>query len=490
MTATGPGSGSGPAPDPGSTGRMTLRRRLTFALVGTALTSIVLVGAGVLVLAQIGARGQAANQVSQRLEAVSELLAGSSFPDRGLDRARAALQLHQLELVGVDDGGVVTRLIPTSGNGDRRSPRGPRVAAESVAVLSPDQLDDFRAGAIVIVDSPDDDLTVVLGVRRLEDIASGVDGVEIGLVAGQSVVTISRQARVWFGLSAIAAVGLSLAVAWFLASRLVRPIYRIQGATAAIAAGDFATRVDVEGDDELAGLGRSVNRMATELERSRAVDQQFLMSVSHDLRTPLTAISGYAEALRDGAVDDTSRAGAIIGDHAGRLERLVGDLLDLAKLDAKRFALHSQLVDATVVVGRAVAGRSPAATHHGLDLRFTGDGPAMVMADADRLTQIIDNVVDNAITFAHSTITVSVAPEPENRIVVTVVDDGPGIAAEDLPHVFERLYVSAAQPARAESPSGLGLAIVRELTTAMGGVTRAISEPGSGTRIEVVLPAV
>ncbi len=219
--------------------------------------------------------------------------------------------------------------------------------------------------------------------------------------------------------------------------------------------------------------------MAADLQRSKALDRQFLMSISHDLKTPLTAIAGYAEGLSDGAVTDPRAAGDVIGNHARRLDRLVGDLLDLARLDANRFRLNIRGFDLSVVAGRTVAGLVNQAGQHGITLTRTGVEAAVVSADSDRTAQAIANLIDNAIKFARSRIDVAVEVG-DDWAMVSVSDDGPGIAEADLPHIFDRLYTGAAQPQRAENPTGLGLAIVRELTHAMGGRVAAGNNPTAG----------
>jgi signal transduction histidine kinase len=191
--------------------------------------------------------------------------------------------------------------------------------------------------------------------------------------------------------------------------------------------------------------------------------------------------------LSDGAVDDPIHAGNVIGNHADRLERLVGDLLDLAKLDANRFQLHLQPFDIGVAVGRTVAGLVPSAERFGLELTFANSGPLIAQADPDRLAQVVANVVDNAIKFARSHVATSVSPNGTHALI-EISDDGPGILPEDLPHVFERLYVSSSQPTRAENPNGMGLAIVRELTTAMGGSVAASAGPDGGTIVTLRVP--
>jgi two-component system sensor histidine kinase BaeS len=261
----------------------------------------------------------------------------------------------------------------------------------------------------------------------------------------------------------------------------------------------------------VADLGLAVNKMAADLERSKALDRQFLMSVSHDLRTPLTAISGYAEALRDGATTDAAGAGEVIGNHAARLEHLVGDLLDLARLDANRFRLDIQPFDLSVVAGRVVAGLANQASQRGIRLAMASGStapPVRVVGDPNRTTQAITNIVENALKFAEGTVDVEVLldrtaqdqsdrNEPDrdgqDRPVmasVSVTDDGPGFAEEDLPYVFDRLYVGKAKPRAEESSTGLGLAIVGELAAAMGGRVTAGNGPGGGASLRFELPVV
>ncbi|MCU1399066.1 MAG: integral rane sensor signal transduction histidine kinase, partial [Acidimicrobiales bacterium] len=236
----------------------------------------------------------------------------------------------------------------------------------------------------------------------------------------------------------------------------------------------------------LAELARSVNRMAAELERARVLEQQFLLSVSHDLRTPLTSIRGYAEAISDGA-GDPQRSAAIIRSEARRLERLVADLLDLAKLRAKSFSLHLERIDLVALAAVAGQGFEPDAAERGLTIQHSGGGQLPVMADHDRLGQVAANLIENALKFARSTVTITAARD-DRWAVLSVDDDGPGIPDADLPHVFDRLYVARSQPTRHENSSGLGLAIVQELVEAMGGSVMATRSPSGGARLALRLP--
>jgi two-component system sensor histidine kinase BaeS len=309
------------------------------------------------------------------------------------------------------------------------------------------------------------------------------------------VVVLSREANAGLGVSlrlfllaAAATLALGVGAALLLGLRITRPIREAARATHLLAAGHLATRLvepAASANDEMAGLTRSINNMAATLERSRAVEQQFLMSVSHDLRTPLTSIRGYAEAIADGA-GDPKRAAAVIHSESRRLERLVADLLDLAKLQSQSFSLRVATVDLAAAAGVALAGFEPDAEERSVRLSLVAPQTLPVHADPDRLAQVIANLIENALRHTSSTVTVSTWVDGE-AAVLTIDDDGQGIATEDLPHVFERLYVSRVRPERRENSSGLGLAVVRELVNAMGGQVWATTAPSGGARIAVRL---
>ena len=287
--------------------------------------------------------------------------------------------------------------------------------------------------------------------------------------------------------ASVATILLAFAAAYLLSRWLARPIVDASRATHAIADGNLATRVaepPADRSDEMADLQRSINRMAANLERSRILEQEFLLSVSHDLRTPLTSIRGYAEAIDDGKVDP-QRAAAVIQTEARRLERLVADLLDLAKLQSKAFTFDMAPMDLSAAVHTAVAGA--AGSRDDITFHPGASAPVPVLADADRVAQVLANLVENAGKYASHHVIASCRIE-HGHGVVTVDDDGPGIPSHDLPHVFERLYTARLAPQRKENSSGLGLAIVRELVESMGGQVAAGDAPNGGARLSFWLP--
>jgi signal transduction histidine kinase len=276
-----------------------------------------------------------------------------------------------------------------------------------------------------------------------------------------------------------------------LGRRFVRPLLAAQEVTGRIAAGDLDARVPEppHTDPELAALTRSVNDMADSLARARGAERQFLLSVSHELRTPLTSIRGFAEAIEDGTTEDARRAATVITSESRRLERLVADLLALAQFETRRFSLDLRPTDLAAAAEATVAGFVPAADDLHLALRFDpSPGPIVVQADHDRLGQVVANLIENALKYARTHVRVGTAVSVGHP-VLWVDDDGPGIPAEDLPRVFQRLFSAAHRPGR-QVGSGLGLAIVAELVAAMGGTVRAESPltPAGGTRMVVTLP--
>jgi signal transduction histidine kinase len=296
---------------------------------------------------------------------------------------------------------------------------------------------------------------------------------------------------IWFLIAAGVTLAAAALVADRLGRRITRPLEAAEATTRQIAGGDLAARVPETGrsDPETASLAHSINTMAENLARSRGLERQLLMSVSHDLRTPLTSIRGFAEAIADGATTDTHRAAEVIASEARRLERLVRDLLELAKLDAQQFSFDLRRVDLSEVVADTGEAFLPAADDLGVQLIVAAGlaGSIAVTADPDRLAQLVANLVENALKYARREVHLGVAVSA-GQPVFWVDDDGPGIAPEDLPRVFDRLFVSSRYPAR-QMGSGLGLAIVGELVSAMGGTVRAESPvfADGGTRVVVTL---
>ena len=307
-------------------------------------------------------------------------------------------------------------------------------------------------------------------------------------------VVLIRPARLAFGewspfLASLAVAGLggvllAVALSYLLARRLTRPIADLAFATQRVAAGEPGVEVPVSGEDELAGLGLAFNEMSTELSRARESQRQFLESVSHELKTPLTSIRGYAEAIGEGAVQPGDGSQVITAE-AGRLERLVFDLLDLARLGRAGFAVRHDRIDLGAVAAASVRRHLPRAAELGVALTSSAADGAWGLGDEDRLLQAISNLIENSLRLTPSGGSVTVIAGPGQ---IAVRDTGPGLSAEDLPRAFDRFYLYDRYRSERAVGSGLGLAIVKELTAAMGGDVRAAQAPGAGAVFTLRVP--
>jgi len=288
------------------------------------------------------------------------------------------------------------------------------------------------------------------------------------------------------GLLIAAGAGISLAAlaALLLARRIVRPVRRVVDATRHLAEERDPKPVPIEGPYEIASLARAFNEMVEQLARARAAEKQFLLSVSHELKTPLTAIRGYAEGVADGAFD-LDEAVATISLEAARLERLVGDLLDLARINRTDFSIHREQLDLAAIAQEAVRRYEAQARDFGVTLEAFAPAASPAVGDPDRLLQVTSNLVENALRLTPRGGVVRVSADRE---ALVVEDTGPGLSKEDLPRAFERFYLHSRYSSDRPVGTGLGLSIVKELTHGMDGTVDVEITPGHGTRFTVRLP--
>ena len=451
-----------------------MRRRLGIAIVGMVIASLMLAGLGTIVLASVTNRQTDEQELRDQTDALRALFSeltvvGSS--ESGQTRAERLQRLSRsMSLVGIgivvipDDNGAPIGLLPTG------------VEFDDI------DLPAIRRGEIVS------------GVKDGLIFAAGGTTNRAG---GSTLVVLTRDpdpivapAFRWFVVAGFGTVLVAVLVTVRLSRRLTEPIRQASATASQISAGNLAARVDESHASlggELADLVQSINTMAATLERSRALERQFLLSVSHDLRTPLTNIRGYAEALIDGAAADPIAAGGVIESESRRLERLVGDLLLLARLEGTGFAYSMRAHDLSLLIDNTIDGLRHEATDRNIDLTVRlPAGAVHALVDRDRFEQVIANLVGNALKFADTSVAVTMW-FAEGRVHISVADDGPGISDTDLPHVFERLYVAQHNPKIKESGSGLGLAIVHELVEGMDATVMARRAPAGGAEFVVSL---
>ena len=243
------------------------------------------------------------------------------------------------------------------------------------------------------------------------------------------------------GLALLVGVLVTAVLAWYLSGRITRPLRRLAGAADEVAEGRYDTEVPVlTSGDEIADLADSFRQMTSRLSEAEELERNFLMTVSHELRTPLTAIRGHVEALREGVVEDPELRTAsldVISAEAMRLERLVGDVLDLAKLDTRRFTVRHEEVDMARLLEQAYLAFGEEAKQREIDYSQEVSAEPVIVTDGDRVLQIITNLLANAFRWTPNGGSVGLHLSAENgQIHVAVEDTGPGIGREEQERIF------------------------------------------------------
>ena len=287
----------------------------------------------------------------------------------------------------------------------------------------------------------------------------------------------------------IVAIVASVGLAVVLARMLARPLAEIGAAARRIADGDYAARVPREGPEEVASLADSFNQMAASLEEQEAMRRDFIANAAHELRTPLTNLQGYLEALRDGVISADRATYESLHEEADRLVRLSRSLDALAEGDAGVNPLEPIDLDLSSAIRSAIDLAAPAVERAGLRLELDVPSRLTARADPDRLAQVLANLLSNAVRYtpAGGSITVRAERHPAD-VLVSILNTGEGIPAEDIDRVFERFYRVEKSRDRARGGAGIGLAIVKQLVEASGGRVGAESI-GGVTRFWFSLPA-
>jgi signal transduction histidine kinase len=287
-------------------------------------------------------------------------------------------------------------------------------------------------------------------------------------------------------LASVAAAGLAAA---FVTWRLLRPLNAVRAATRRIAAGHYQASVPVPTEPELAALAADVNTLATALAGTETRRVRLLGEVAHEMRTPLTALEGYMEGLIDGVFAPEPEILGAASDELRRLRRLADDLSTLSRAEEQRLDLHPADTDLADLARRAADRLAPQFRDGHVTLTVHAAGALPVRADPDRITQVLTNIIGNALTATSPPGTVTVdARAAGDRAEIAVTDTGTGLAAADLERVFERFYRAHGQPRRS-SGSGIGLTIARNIARAHGGeVTASSPGPGHGATFVLALP--
>jgi two-component system sensor histidine kinase BaeS len=460
--------------------RASLATRISLLSVGVAIvTALVAGGLAIGLIRNNGAA--AARQTLGRLADVAQSVATRNAGS-GVDRVGLAAQakLHKA-LQGIDVGygeiGPRGRLV-----GAQTLVRQAVTRADISTVLSGGEVSSQRAvgGSTVFVE------------------ARAIGGGGIVLVQRRSdAIAQTQQAirRIILALlvAGVLAAAFGLLVAW----RVARPLRRTADAAHSLAAGNRDVTLPAEGPVEVVEVSEAINALAGALRYSETRQREFLLSVSHDLRTPLTAIAGYAESLADGVVpaEDTAQVGSVVLGEAKRLERLVGDLLDLARLGAQDFRVEFAPVDLVALVQGIAGVWSTRCAGVGTTFRLEAPSPVpgaqiRVATDATRLRQALDGLFDNALRVAPPGAAIVLAARAEPGVaVVEVRDGGPGLSDDDLAVAFEQGVLHHRYRGVRQVGTGLGLAIVHGLVRRLGGTVEAGHAAEGGARFTVRLPS-
>jgi two-component system OmpR family sensor kinase/two-component system sensor histidine kinase BaeS len=361
------------------------------------------------------------------------------------------------------------------------------------------------AGGRIVLDSEDDLMGQVLPADGLELGAPvTVDGNRIGtllVVAPESGAAAALADNFLSALNrgvllATVVAGLvALLLGALLVRQIIAPLRNLQSAANAIADGDLSQRVSIASHDEVADVSHAFNQMAKALERDELLRRHMMADIAHELRTPLTVIQGQVEALLDGVFPLNPEQLAPIHDETILLSRLVSDLRELALAEAGQLTIERRPVDLGDLIGRVAAAVEPVAAEKGVALSadVSPDLPT-ISADADRLSQVLHNLLNNALrhTPPGGGISLRAGPEAQKagEVWLEVRDTGEGIPADQLPYVFDRFYRADPARNRASGGSGLGLAIVRAIVEAHGGRAAVASDgvPGHGSSFTIYLP--
>ena len=284
---------------------------------------------------------------------------------------------------------------------------------------------------------------------------------------------------------------IALLLGWLLARTLTAPVRALTAATQAMAAGDLDQRVEVDRHDEIGNLARSFNTMSADLARASQLRKQMTADLAHDLRTPLTVLRGYLEGLKDSQVQGTPGLYTLMHEEVLHLQRMVEDLRVLSLADAGELSLNRRVVDPTALLERTGLLYFVAAEQQGIRLRVAAEETLpSILVDTDRITQVLNNLVSNALRHTHSGEIVLEARASAGKVYLSIRDTGSGIAPEDLPYVFDRFYRGDKSRQRIGDgdSSGLGLAIAKAIVEAHEGTIQVESTVGGGTTFTLAMP--
>jgi signal transduction histidine kinase len=348
--------------------------------------------------------------------------------------------------------------------------------------------DDTLLGGQYTTDTPGRPMPPVIGTETIGTLHISHEQLpDINRAALQITYNTIGRFFLWGGLLAIA---IAILLTFLLSRRILAPVKAITSAARQFGRGDFSQRVDFQGKGEVGEMAQSFNSMAENLEHTELLRRNMVADVAHELRTPLSNLSGYLEAIRDGVIKPDESTIRSLSEEASSLSRLVDDLQELSLADAGELKLIIQPEDISRLIRDVMAALQTKVVAKSLTV--SADLPTRlppVDIDAHRIKQVLHNLLENAVTHTGQAGRITVTARREgNQVRISVADTGEGIPTKDLPFVFERFYRVDKSRTRATGGSGLGLTIVKRLVEAHGGTVEVKSEPGQGSTFTFTLP--
>jgi len=324
------------------------------------------------------------------------------------------------------------------------------------------------------------------------------DGEIIGwLIAGPSPQLRNNPQQSFFNtvqqgliISSLVTLFIALTLGGILIVSFTRPIRKLANATEAVADGELGYQVDINSADELGRLAASFNSMSADLERADQARKQITADIAHDLRTPLSIMHGYTEAMSDGKLEGSKEIYQVMHQQARHLNYLIADLRTLSLLDSNELTFQIQNIDPGIILNQVKMAFTSLADEKGIQLTLQIDQELpRVDLDPDRLNQILGNLLSNAVNILDPGGEIKISSQvDQNEFHFIVWDNGPGIQKEEIPHLFDRFYRTDKARKTDNGSSGLGLAITKKLVEAQGGKISVESEPGQGTTFKVSFP--
>ena len=340
-------------------------------------------------------------------------------------------------------------------------------------------------GVSVAPGQPPTSMPIANAIGYLHTVHGGLPGTSL------TALQITYQAIGRFFIrGSLIAIAIAIVLTFFLSRRILAPVKALTTAARQFGKGDFSRRVTYNGQGEIGELARSFNSMAENLEKNEQLRRNMVADVAHELRTPVTNLKGYLEAITDGVVTPDEATIRSLSEEASSLTHLVTDLQELSLADAGKLKITIQPEDISHIVRDVVTAMQPKASEKGLTISSgLSDNLPLVDIDAQRIRQVLNNLLNNAIAHTGKDGSISLTSRQQgDKLYINVTDTGEGIPPEDLPMIFERFYRVDKSRTRATGGSGLGLTIARRIVEAHGGTIEATSQIGKGSTFTFSIP--